>query len=580
MATALRLDDGRHEIALPDGTLLRTALSPERLQAAGYDIRAPERAAMTAYNDGAGGVGNVPDSRTDVPDEVPGAGGVGGAPPAAMDGSEGAPASPVQQPTNPPSRASETPPKDVRRFGASVERVDVPTVSAGGSTPPAPRPSLVRANQNKGVDIRTGYTKQSSAASGMLPEAELAESDARIQRKLAEQQMGDVKAEQFGNEMGLAGQEERYQRERRAELERRQASMQAAQQDYQARQAQLDRESDAVSKLEVDPNRYFSKMGTGGRILAAIGMLAGGVTAGLHGGPNHAQEFLYRAMRDDIEDQKQRIALRRQGVATKQTQLDKLTAILHGDQELAERQLEANHAAYAAALVRKYAAETGVKNINPQLLAFGAQLDQEAAEGRLKNAAQFGDRIAEQYQWVPDRYVGGAPAVKESDVRDVAKDLAANGVVDLEAKAGALKDLLDQLPPDADVPTPDTRNVISRGIRSAADYVGGTGSGAALLDTPEQRAAAAKLARVKGSIRHELSGVAVSPSEQKAIDDQLDQINTPDGLRTFTQEKMRDLVRRRAATVAGDKPEAVRVYDARKGAYGLPARSAGLRSEQ
>jgi hypothetical protein len=303
------------------------------------------------------------------------------------------------------------------------------------------------------------------------------------------------------------------------------------------------------------------------------------INAGLRGGPNQAAEFIHRAIQDDIDDQKQRIALRRQGIATRQTQLDKTAALLHGDMDLAEKQVEANHQALTAALIKKYAAETGAKNVSPQLLAFGAQLDQDAAEKRLQNAAQFGDKVAEQYQWIPDRYVGGAPTAKESDVRDVAKDLAANGVVDLEAKAGALKDLLDQLPSDGDVPTPDTRNVVSRGIRQAADYVGGTGSGSALLDSPEQRTAAAKLARVKGAIRHELSGAAVNAQEAKAIDDQLDQINTPEGLRSFTQEKMRDLARRRAATVAGDKPEAVQVYNSRKRAYGLPERPGGLRSE-
>jgi hypothetical protein len=69
MATALRLDDGRHELELEDGTRLRTALPADRLQALGYDIREPERAAMTAYNDQPG----ASDSRSDVPAEVPGA---------------------------------------------------------------------------------------------------------------------------------------------------------------------------------------------------------------------------------------------------------------------------------------------------------------------------------------------------------------------------------------------------------------------------------------------------------------------------------------------------------------------------
>jgi hypothetical protein len=614
MATALRLDDGRHELELEDGTRLRTALPADRLQALGYDIREPERAAMTAYNDQPG----ASDSRSDVPAEVPGARGadldvVGGRIPALeRRPAPASSASPVATvygvnasgdlvpESGEPTRETAAPdvaprgvtvgpdggyvkggaPGDkVGRFGAKVESVEAlpPRTSAA---PIAARPTLARANQSKGTDIRTGFTKQTSAAAGLLPESEEAESDARIQRKLAEQQLGDVKAEQYGNEMGMASQEERYRRAQQAQYERQQAQMQAAKADYESRQAQLTKDADAVDKLEVDPNRYFSKMGTAGRILAAIGMIAGGINAGLRGGPNQPAEFIHRAIQDDIDDQKQRIALRRQGIATRQTQLDKTAALLHGDMDLAEKQVEANHQALAAALVKKYAAETGAKNISPQLLAFGAQLDQEATEKRLQNAAQFGDKMAEQYQWIPDRYVGGAPAVKESDVHEVAKDLQSAGVPDLEASVGSLQDLLDKLPPDGSVPTNDTRNFVSRGVRAAADYVGGTGSGAALLDTPDERSSAAALERVKGQVRHTLSGVSTNPTEQKSINDELDQINTPQGLRSYTQEKVRDLKRRWASSVAGNKPEAVRVYEGRHRAYDLPRRPDGLRGEQ
>lgn len=582
MAQAYALDDGRHELELPGVGRVKTALSPDRLQELGFTIGLPPGA--VASNDGAGGVGNVPASRSDVPAEVPGAGGSRGY--QDQGGGEGAPASPEQRVQAPPPVAPvEKKPEgpNVGRFGASVERIDVPTSSsAPAPAPAAPRGQMVRADQGKGTDIRTGYSVQKTAATDELPEYEADQALNHDVRMEAERQLGDVKREQLTNEAAAAEAEERYRLRQAEKLQARQERLELAKRDYDARMATLQQEQKVADNLEVDQDRYFTKMGTGGRILAAIGMIASGLTAGLQGGPNQAMEFLHRAYREDIEDQKQRIDARRRGAALRITQLEKTAEALHGDMALAEREVEANHQAYAAALIKKYVSQAGVKNVDPQLLALGAQLNQEAAEKRLQNAAQFGQKVAEQYQWMPDRYVGGAPAAKESDVHQYGRDLEAAGIGEKEGELGEVRDLIDKVPlkDDEQLPTMETRNVLSRKVRQGIDYVAGEGTATGIMDSDQERSAVAGVERIKGKLRHALSGAAVSPQEQEMLDRQMDRINTKAGLREFAQNAERLIARRKAGIRAGITPEAVQTYEGRKRAYDLPRRPAGIRGEQ
>jgi len=55
---------------------------------------------------------------------------------------------------------------------------------------------------------------------------------------------------------------------------------------------------------DIDPNRYLGQMGTGKKILTAIGLVLGGMGSGLAGGPNQALEFLKSTIDKDIEAQK------------------------------------------------------------------------------------------------------------------------------------------------------------------------------------------------------------------------------------------------------------------------------------
>ncbi len=59
----------------------------------------------------------------------------------------------------------------------------------------------------------------------------------------------------------------------------------------------------AVVDGKIDPNKYWNDRGTGGRVMAGIGLLLGGVGSGLAGGPNLALKVIQDNIQRDVESQ-------------------------------------------------------------------------------------------------------------------------------------------------------------------------------------------------------------------------------------------------------------------------------------
>jgi hypothetical protein len=62
--------------------------------------------------------------------------------------------------------------------------------------------------------------------------------------------------------------------------------------------------SDAVMNQKIDPNRLWHESSTGGKIAASIGLILGGIGAGLAGGPNQALAMVNKMVDRDIDAQK------------------------------------------------------------------------------------------------------------------------------------------------------------------------------------------------------------------------------------------------------------------------------------
>jgi hypothetical protein len=140
-----------------------------------------------------------------------------------------------------------------------------------------------------------------------------------------------------------------------------------AMQDVQARVAEQDNRAKQIA--DVNPNRYWENLGTGGKITSAIGMILGGMGSGLTGGPNHAFEAIQNAIGRDIDAQKANIGKKQ----------NELHTYMEGTRDLqaAQHALAAQHWAVAASQIEAATAKMGSQTALPAAQAAMAQAKQK-----------------------------------------------------------------------------------------------------------------------------------------------------------------------------------------------------------
>lgn len=113
-----------------------------------------------------------------------------------------------------------------------------------------------------------------------------------------------------------------------AERQKAIAAQQAAQAqarlaaDYQARREQMAAEWDArlaqsqsradqlsqdIATSKIDPSSFWHSRDTGQKVLASIGLILGGISAGITGGPNYAQQVIDKAIEKDVDAQEKNL---------------------------------------------------------------------------------------------------------------------------------------------------------------------------------------------------------------------------------------------------------------------------------
>jgi hypothetical protein len=368
----------------------------------------------------------------------------------------------------------------------------------------------------------------------------------------------------------------------------------------------IDTEREDVDQLKINPDEWWEDKPGWAKVLAAIFVLAAGPGAGLSGRENPALKAINGSIEQNIALQREQIQMRREGLRDKENELERLTKI-YGSPEAAEAELRDR----SRLLIQRFG-EKRMLDAEAQdaAMAFRQQLsvwDDERLAGQQQLQAALAEGVRQDYlrgvvasqapiagaleqpeveklggeiarQQLKPKGPAGPAAPKDESLRALAKDLEAAGIGESEGKLGAVEDLISELP-GAELPTHSTRNIISRGTRDVLDTVAGQGTGQAVFDSDAERAAVRKVERIKGDLRHELSGAAVNESEMKLLEQQLDQINTATGLREFAGDLKRRIKRREAGIYAGHDPEAVLEYRRRKRALGLAQRPKSLQAE-
>ncbi len=119
-------------------------------------------------------------------------------------------------------------------------------------------------------------------------------------QQATDQQIGGMNKE--AQALGDLGKQQAQTYEAQAKAQQEIASH--IQQATQTHQAEIQSVVDDIKAGHIDPHRYMSNMGTADKMASGIGLILGGIGAGIAHGPNMALDFLNKQIDRDIEGQK------------------------------------------------------------------------------------------------------------------------------------------------------------------------------------------------------------------------------------------------------------------------------------
>lgn len=554
--------DGLLEVDTPAGPLPVNA-TPEQLTAAGL-----RPADSVSQIPGLAGTlsGNIPATDEQRARETAvGAGIDNSAGLAALRG--GAQPIAIERPKPSPTAARES---SSLRDGGAVKQVNVTQGEQPGfALPPSgPRPRFV-----KGGDQRVGF---SVARTGLRREdidaAEEAEADASIDRKLSAQNISERQTSRVEQASAEYGRQIRQEGEAiRAQEERNHAMRQ----EYDKRLASIEMARDRAAKLEDAPTVHWKDDNSFAGIIAKIAVLAAGLTGS---DPRLAIGELDKEFDRSVAQKREKWERARTAMKDEQDEFGQLVAVF-GSPQAAEEELRDRQRMYVQSIGQKMALDAGAVDAADTLRATFADWDDQRAQSRLAREQAIAGNITEQFAYQPDRFIGGAPKVKEEDVKALSSREEAAKILEREEESGMIRDIISQLP-EGEIPTKATRNFLSRGVRDTLDYIGGQGTAQSALDSDAERSAARLYERATSAMRTKMLGAAQSDAELANFQRTLDNTTTRKGLVELNQEIDRALERRKAGIRAGHTADVVQEYERRKGAYNLPARAPGQRSER
>lgn len=383
MARYRSLEDGSFELDTPAGPL-PVAATEDQLLAEGHEpdagIAPPSLAGLPppptgrlALDDGAGGQGNSPATASDAPSPLGGLGsGSGGAPNyGSGGGTEGAPAVPVSGGSGAPrsggDRAEEKPREQAP--APATKRIRI-----SGSAPAASA-APTRSGSGKPVEVARTVKLGKKVSQDQLD----ADSDAEIDVRLAAQNKADRDAGR-AQRLGEVADADLARQEREISADEIKATR--MRDEYARRTREIEDGRREVDEMEVDPDQLFGDGITFPKIMAGISIIAGGVLQGLKGlDKNPGLEAINQAVERNIAMQKERIARKRQGVADKETELERLMKI-YGNPEIAERELRERQLGLAEAWAKRTMMDAP-EDVQANLQTYFADRGQQRAKERM-----------------------------------------------------------------------------------------------------------------------------------------------------------------------------------------------------
>lgn len=158
----------------------------------------------------------------------------------------------------------------------------------------------------------------------------------------------------------------------------------------------------SILETKVDPNRLWHNASTGNKVMASIGLILGGIGAGLTKGPNAALDVMQKNIDRDIQAQKD-------DLGKKQT-LYSMNLDKYKNADAAYAATMLNYGTTAKTMIERAAAKSGSQQAIAQGQAAGAQIDLHMAPLKLelaikKISMQNADPVGRQIRiFIPEKH--------------------------------------------------------------------------------------------------------------------------------------------------------------------------------
>lgn len=339
-------------------------------------------------------------------------------------------------------------------------------------------------------------------------------------------------------------------------------------------QATADKRQEEANSMEPRTReQVWSSKGGLAQVAGYLAMAIGGYAQGLgvNGAHNPGLEMINKMLDSAVDDERYK-SERRQKVGLKAQNDYERAMALYGDPEMAALDTKNRKLASVIAMTDQMANDRALDATAKQrAAAYGQQARQQFYAGKQQIFDMGADKLnKEEINYKPGTPTGGGgdrdtlarleraarakkaeDTITGADSKPKANPTEQAALNEEEADMLPLKELLGKYRNSDSIPGVGGRNVASRGVRGALNFVAGEGAGSRALDSDEERANRIVLDRTRLAYRHKVTGAGGSDAEAERIDEAFAAARTKHDLQVAADMADKVLAERRRLSAGG-----------------------------
>jgi hypothetical protein len=352
-----------------------------------------------------------------------------------------------------------------------------------------------------------------------------------------------------------------YTQTMQEETAKHQASEAERQQVIGAKMAKIDQMAQDAAAEKI--HGYWEDKSAETKFASAIFSGLGAFAEARGGGPNYAVQQLNRAIDMEYKTQEANLENKHRAIAEQTNVLGQLRQEF-GDRESAASAFRAMRLATAGAQLEEINARNLPAEQKAKLAEFAASLNQQYQQ-QMQQTHQTQYSRTERY--TPSGWVGTgvAPDKKtETGAKEYGEKVESAKLNETDASVANVDAKLQQYKGSDHIPGVESENALTRGVKHAADWLVGDGTGDKLYYNQEERQNRQTVAYMKADIRHAITGAGMSNEERSSLDSMIEGSKTYGEMANTVKVIKGRIAAHKADLAGGYTPQAVQLYEQRR----------------